>query len=185
MKYQTCHEASAGGHACSQKYPRTQGAYKFAERLRQLEECEREVYRIGNAVQYPSSKYELMHCTYEEKHVWLGRILKIIAYELTADIIPSFKALVGDGMKQSQIDQHLPYVERRCKEVLLELERARLTIKGRIHDEYDRMRHGESVVGGALANARGMLEEIIDLIPPEIQSQIYPTVLEVQCEIES
>jgi len=179
MKYQTCHEAFAAGHAFSQKYPRTQGAYKLAERLRQLEECEREVYRIGSAVQYPSSRYDLMHCTYEDKHVWLGRILKITAYELTADIIPSFEALTGDGMTKAQINQHLPYVKRRCQEVLHELERARQTIKGRIHDEYDRMRHGDSVVGGALAHAREMLEEIIELAPLDIQRQIYPPVEQV------
>ena len=181
MKATTCIEAFAEGKADSQKYPRTQGAYKLGERLRQLEECVREVYRIGNAVQYPSSRYDLMHCTYEDKHVWLGRILKITAYELTADIIPSFTALTGDGMAQTQVAQHLPYVERRCQEVLQGLERARQTIKGRIQDEYDRMRHGESVVGDALANAREALEEIIDLTPPDIQRQIYPTVLEVQC----
>jgi hypothetical protein len=62
---------------------------------------------------------------------------------------------------------------------LQELERARQTIKGRIHDEYDRMRHGESVVGDALAKARKMLEEVIDLTPPHIQRQIYGPVEEV------
>lgn len=185
MKYETCHEAFAAGHAFSQDYPRNQGAYKLTERLWQLEECEREVCRIGNAVQHPSSRYDLIHCTYEDKHVWLRQILKIIAYEFSADIIPSFKALVGDGMTQSQVDQHLPYIERRSQEVLQELERARLTIKGNIKDEYARMRHGKSEVGDALAHAREMLEEIIDLGPPEMQRQICPTVLEVQCEIGS
>ena len=120
-----------------------------------------------------------MHCTFEDKAFWLRDILKRTAYELSASIIPSFKALTGDGMAQAQVDQHLPYVERRCQEVSQELERARLTIKGRIQDEYDRMRHGESVVGDALAHAREMLEEIIDLTPPAIQSQIYGPVGEV------
>ena len=120
-----------------------------------------------------------MHCTFEDKHKWLTQILKHTAYELSASIIPSFKALTGDGMTQSQIDQHLPNVERRCQEVLQGLERARQTIKGRIHDEYERMRHGESVVGDALAHAREMLEEIIDLGPPEIEQYIYRPVEEV------
>jgi hypothetical protein len=62
---------------------------------------------------------------------------------------------------------------------LQELERARQTIKGRIHDEYDRMRRGDSVVGYALTHAREMLAEIIDLTPSDIQSQIYSTVEEV------
>jgi hypothetical protein len=120
-----------------------------------------------------------MHCTFEDKHAWLSRILKITAYELSASIVPSFKALTGDGITQSQINQHLPYVKRRCQEVLQELERARQTIKGRIHDEYDRMRHGDSVVGDALAHAREMLEEIIELTPLDIQSPISPPVEQV------
>ena len=179
MKATTCIEAFAEGKADSQKYPRTQGAYKLGERLWQLKESEREVVRIARTVTRPSAKYDLSHCTLEDRHIWLREILKITAHELSASIIPSFKALTGDGMTQSQITQHLPYVERRCQEVLQGLERARQTIKGRIQDEYDRMRQGESVVGDALAHAREMLEEIISLTPPDIQRQIYGPVEEV------
>jgi DNA-binding transcriptional ArsR family regulator len=183
MQAKTCMEAFDEGEKFSHQHTRTQGGYKLAERLRQWEQCEREVCRIASAVKHPSARYDLMHCTYEDKHLWLSRILKIIADEFSADIIPSFKALVGDGMTQSQVDQHLPYIERRCQEVLQELERARLTVKGNIKDEYARMRHGESEVGDALTHAREMLEEIIGLTPPDIQNQICPTVQEVQCEI--
>jgi cell division septum initiation protein DivIVA len=121
----------------------------------------------------------MTHYTYEDKHIWHSRILTATARQLSEIIIPSFNALTGDGMTQSQVDQYLPHVERRCQEVLQELERARQTIKGRIHNEYARMRHGESVVGDALAQAREMLEEIIDLTPLDIQRQIYPLVQEV------
>jgi hypothetical protein len=109
----------------------------------------------------------------------LRGILIHAAYELSASITPSFKALTGDGMPRSQIKQRLPHVQRRCQEVLQELERARQTIKGRIREEYDRMRYGESVVGDALTHAREMLEEVIDLTPPDIQRQIYRSVEEV------
>jgi hypothetical protein len=179
MKAKTCLEAFAKGKADSQKYPRTQGAYKLSEVLDRSKRREKEVSRIAKALKDPSSRYDLMHCTYEDMHVWLLDILEHVAYELSATVIPSFKALTGDGMTQSQIDQHLPYVERRCKVVLKELERARQSIKGRIHDEYDRMRQGKSVVGDALTHAREMLEEIIDLTPPDIQRQIYGPVEEV------
>ena len=179
MKATTCIEAFAEGQVFSVNNPRTQGAYKLAERLWQWKESEQEVGRITASLKHPSSRYDLMHCTFEDKHKWLTQILKHTAYELSASIIPSFKALTGDGMTQSQIDQHLPNVERRCQEVLQGLERARQTIKGRIHDEYERMQHGESVVGDALAHAREMLEEIIDLGPPEIQQYIYRPVEEV------
>jgi hypothetical protein len=182
MQAKTCMEAFDEGEKFSHQHTRTQGGYKLAERLRQWEQCEREVCRIASAVKHPSARYDLMHCTYEDKHLWLSRILKIIAYELSASIIPSFKALTGDGMSKADIDRHLTQVERRCMEVLQELERARLNIKP-ISREYERMRHGKSVVGDALVHARETLEEIIGLTPPDIQNQICPTVQEVQCEI--
>jgi hypothetical protein len=181
MKVATCHQAFAEGHLFSHKYPRDRGAYKLVERLKQWCESEREVRRIATALKDPSTRYDLMHCTFEDMHDWLSQTLVWHAYELSASLIPSFKALSGDGMSTTNINQHLPHVERRCQEVLQGLERARQTIKGRIQDEYDRMRQGESVVGDALAHAREMLEEIIDLTPPDIQRQIYPTVLEVRC----
>jgi len=181
MEAKTCLEAFAKGKADSQKYPRTQGAYKLSEVLDRSKRREKEVSRIAKALTDPSSRYDLMHCTFEDKHVWLKDILKHVAHGLSATVIPSFTALTGDGMAQAQVAQHLPYVERRCQEVLQGLERARQTIKGRIQDEYARMRHGESVVGDALAHVRELLEEIIDLTPPDIQRQIYPTVLEVRC----
>ncbi len=179
MKATTCHEAFAEGQVFSLTHPREIGAYKLAEKLWQWKESEHEVRGIAAALKYPSARYDLMHCTFEDKHVWLRQILLWHSYELSASIAPSFKALTGDGMPQLQINQHLPHVERRCREVLQGLERARQTIKGRIHDEYDRMRHGESVVGDALTHARKMLEEIIDLTPPDIQRQIYRPVEEV------
>jgi hypothetical protein len=179
MKATTCIEAFAEGKADSQKYPRTQGAYKLGERRQQSNESVREVGRICNALKFPSSRQNLMHCTFDDKALWLREILKITAHELSESVIPSFRALTGDGMAQAQVDQHLPYVERRCQEVLQGLERARQTTKGRIQDEYDRMRHGDSVVGDALAHAREMLEEIISLTPPDIRRQIYGPVEEV------
>jgi len=76
-------------------------------------------------------------------------------------------------MSKADIERHLTQVERRCLEVLQELERARLNIKP-ISREYDRMKYGESAVGDALANAREMLEDIILLTPPKIQAYINP-----------
>lgn len=160
-------------------YSRAQGAYKLAERLRQWEEYEREVERIASVVTNQASRYDLQHCTYEDKHVWLRQILKHIAYELDADIIPSFKALTGDGMSKADIKRYLPQVIRLCRYTLQVLDSAQQSIKGSIQDEYDRMRDGQSVVGDALTIARQTLEAIINLTHPEIQNYIYPPVQEV------
>ena len=172
MNTKTCNEAFQLGQAHSLINKRTQGAYKLAERLRQWKECEMEVNRIAGVVTSQASRYDLQHCTYEDKHVWLRRILKYIAYELSADIIPSFKALIGDGMSGADIKRHLPQVMKLCRYTLQVLESAQQSIKGPIQDEYDRMRGGQSVVGDALATARQTLEAIINLTPPEIKKYI-------------
>ena len=173
MQVITCQQAFAERQAFSQNYPRTEGAYKLAERRAQWEECEHEVARIARTVDYPSLRFNLLHCTYEDRHIWLGRIPIFYAHQLSADIIPSYRALIGDGMSQAAINLYLPQVERRCRDVLQELERARLSIKP-ISREYQRMQEGESAVGDALVRARYVLEDIIDLTPPEIRSRIYP-----------
>lgn len=172
MNTKTCTEAFQLGQAHSLRNRRTQGAYKLAERLRQWGECEREVERIARAVTNQASRYDLQHCTYEDKHVWLRRILKYIAYELSADIIPSFKALKGDGMSAADIERYLPQVIKLSQYALQALENAQLSIKGPIQNEYDRMQQGWSIVGNALGIARQALEGIINLTPPKIQSQI-------------
>ena len=61
MKAKTCLKAFVEGETFSQKYPRTQGAHKLAER--QWKENEREVVRIARTVTRPSAKYDLSHCT--------------------------------------------------------------------------------------------------------------------------
>ncbi len=81
MKAKTCPEAFVKGQADSQKYPRTQGAYKLSEVLDRSKRREKEVGRIAKALKNPASRYDLMHCTYEDKHVWLRDILEHVAYE--------------------------------------------------------------------------------------------------------
>jgi hypothetical protein len=173
MNTKTCNEAFQLGSAHSLINKRTKGAYKLAERLRQWEDCVREVERIATALNNKSLKFYLKHCTFEDKHVWLRQILKHIAYELGSDIIPSFKALIGDGMSGADIKRHLPQVMKLCRYTLQVLESAQQSIKGPIQDEYDRMQQGWSIVGNALEVAKQALEDIVNLTPHEIQRKIY------------
>jgi hypothetical protein len=72
-------------------------------------------------------------------------------------------------MTQSQIDKDLPYIELRCQRACKSWSTRGGLSKGRIRDKYDPMRHGDSVVGDALAHVREMSEEFIDLTPTDIQ----------------
>lgn len=181
MKFHSCNEAFIQGKAFSQEYPRTRGDYKLREIWRHWKECEDEVKRIARVMIYPPAKYELRHCTNEDKHGWLRDLPTWYAFDLSAYVIPSFVALSGDGMSQAEIDRHLPSVERLCRSSLGTLNQAHRVLQEPIREEYKRMKSGQSVIGYALTSVRQDLEQIIDLTPSDIQRCIYPTIQEVQC----
>jgi hypothetical protein len=186
MKFHSCNEAFIQGKAFSQEYPRTRGDYKLREIWRNWKECEEEVKRIVRVVIYPSAKSakdELRHCTNEDKHSWLRDLPTWYAFDLSAYVIPSFAALSGDGMSQAEIDRHQPYLESLCRSSLGTLNQAHRALQAPIHEEYKRMKSGQSVIGYALTSVRQDFEQIIDLTPPDIKRCIYPSIQEVQCVI--
>ncbi len=179
MTAKTCTEAYLAGKEFSQLHSRIQGAYKLTEILGRYTNYELEVRRIGRAVHDPSTRWDLVHCTFQDMDIWLRHILLWYAYDLSAKIIPSFRALTGDGMSKAEIDRLLPQVITRCETLLKVLENARLNVEGSIIQEYERMQHGQSVVGDAQKNVRETLKDIIRLTPTKIQVQINPPIQEV------
>lgn len=94
MKATRCLEAFVEGTVFSKTSTRTQGAYKLAERLDQWKDSEQEVSRIAAALKHPSLRHDLKSCTFQDKHVWIRRTLKITAYELSESIICSNRDLI-------------------------------------------------------------------------------------------
>jgi hypothetical protein len=174
MDSTNCLDAFAEGERFAQQYTRTHGVYKFRERLAQWIEAEMEVTRIARAVCNPKAGHELRHCTPEDKHAWLKKAPIWVAYELGAYILPAFGALVGDGMPDADVRRLLPEVRSRIKSLVVDLHQAQTLVKLSIGAEYRRMRSGSSVIGSALSRARQELEAIVNLTPPNIQSQICP-----------
>jgi hypothetical protein len=174
MDSTNCLDAFSEGERIAQQYPRTQGAYKLRERLAQWEEAEMEIARIARAVGNPKIRYELRHCTPGDKHAWLKKAPLCTAYELGADVLPAFIALVGDGMADADVKRLLPQVRSRIKSLVIDLHQAQTLVRLSISAEYRRMRSGSSVIGDVLSRARQELEAIVNLTPPNIQSQIRP-----------
>ena len=174
MDSTNCLDAFAEGERFAQQYPRTRGAYKLRERLAQWEEAEMEVARIARVVCNPKIRYELRQCTPEDKHEWLQNAPIWAAYELGADVLPAFAALVGDGMPTADVRRLLPQVRSTVKSLVVDLHRAQTLVKLSTGAEYRRMRSGTSIIGDVLTKARRELEIIISLTPPDIQLAIYP-----------
>jgi len=174
MNSTNCLDAFTEGERFTQQYPRTRGTYKLRERLTQWVEAEIEVSRIARSVCNPKIRYELRHCTPEDKHLWLQNAPIWTAYELGADVLPAFSALVGDGMPAADVRRLLPQVRSRIKSLVVDLHRAQTLVKSSIGAEYIRMRYGISVIGDVLIKARQELEIIISLTPPDIQLEICP-----------
>ncbi len=182
MDSTNCLDAFAEGERFAQQYPRTRGAYKLRERLTQWVEAEIEVTRIARAVCNPKIRYELRHCTPEDKHLWLQNAPIWTAYELGADVLPAFSALVGEGMPDADVKRLLPQVRSRIKSIVVDLHQAQTLVNLSMGTEYRRMRSGSSVIGDVLSRARQELEAIVNLTPPNIQHQIFP-IQEDQCVI--
>ena len=174
MDSTSCLDAFSEGERFAQQYTRTHGACKLRERLAQWVGAEMEVTRIARAICNPKLSFELRHCTFEDKASWLKQAPIWTAYELGADILPAFVALVGDGMSDADVRRLLPEVRSRIKSLVVDLHRAQTLVELSTSTEYRRMRSGSSVIGDALSRARQGLEAIVNLTPPNIQHQIFP-----------
>jgi hypothetical protein len=182
MDSMNCLDAFAEGERFAQQYTRINGAYKIRERLAQWVDAELEVTRIARAMCNLNLRFELRHCTFEDKHLWLQNTPIWTAYELGADVLPGFDALVGDGMPDADVKRLLPKVRSRIKSLVIDLHQAQTLVKLSISAEYRRMRPGSSVIGDVLSRARQELEVIVNLTAPNIQHQIFP-IQEDQCVI--
>jgi hypothetical protein len=173
MQAKDCQDAYVQGLQHAQIYPRTRGAYKLLQRFEDWLESEAEVRRIVRAVTHPGCHQGLRHCTPEDKAYWLRRLPLYYAYELSADIIPSFKALTGDGLNSAQVQALMPAVRQACSQALFILEGARQVAKGDIGSEYRQMKAGHSVVETTLVQVRKLIFNCITQLPPHVQAAIF------------
>jgi hypothetical protein len=172
MQAKDCQDAFIQG--LQHPHPRSRGAYKLRQCCKNWLESEAEVRRIARAVIYPSIHPDLRHCTFDDKAYWLRRVHLYYAYELSADILPSFEALSGDGLTSAQVQALMPAVRQACSQALLILEGSRQKIKEGIGAEYRRMKAGHSIAEDALQQVRNLIFNCITQLPMHIQTDILP-----------
>jgi hypothetical protein len=106
-----------------------------------------------------------MHCTAEDKHLWLKDLPAHIAYRLGYEVLPGLRALTADGVDSTVIHSELPIFERDCLSVVGQLEIVHQKIYKSIKVEYDQMRFGGSLLEPRLRDAVGIAKNILQLIP--------------------
>jgi hypothetical protein len=145
-------------------YPLSSGRYKLVECAERLEQCIDEIDRIRNYINGRGHRWSLMHCTTEDKHLWLKDLAAHVAYRLGYEFLPGLQALTVDGVDSITINSEIPYFERYCSSVVGQLEIVHQKIYKSINVEYNQMRLGSSLLEPQVRDAFGVTKRALRLI---------------------
>ena len=146
MRKTNCYEAFHEGRALRLQYPLRLGQYKLEECQSRLQSCRDEVGRIRAVVRNEACRWSLMHCTADDKHIWLKDLPRHVAYRLGYEVLPGLAALGEDGADQRDVDITFPHIEQAAHALVGRLESVRVTISKRIGVEYWHMKQGGSLL---------------------------------------
>lgn len=157
MKYRTCREAYRKGVSSRLAYPLNSGLYKLVESKGRIERTGKEIIRVSEVVTNQQNQFSLMHCTFQDKAFWLRDAPLNIAFRMGYEVIPSFSALIADGVGSIEADSAARAVESVMDHHLLQWDQLRNSYSKKIANEYERMRNGHS-------NALWVVDDALDLI---------------------
>lgn len=146
-------------------YPLSSGRYKLVECVERLEQCVEEIDRIRDYINGRSGRWAFMHCTVEDKYLWLKDLPSHVAHRLGYEVLPALQALTADGVDSTVIGKELPKFEGYCASVVGQLETAHKKIRKSINVEYDQMRSGRSLLEPQVRDAIGIAKRALGLIP--------------------
>jgi len=164
LAYETCFDAYAEARLARKSYPLTSGEYKLHECRDRLGSTLQELGRIQNLVSGHGNKWSLMHCTSEDKHLWLKGVLTDVAWRLGYEVIPGLRALTGDEVPKASINAVCPDVRLRVAGLMPRLELTRQLIAKDIEYEYRRMRSGDSMLKPLVTEAIQITEIALSVI---------------------
>ena len=172
MKYRSCHDAYKYGGDSRIKYPLRSGLYKLVESNDRIKDSAKEICRIGDVINKREHPGCLMHCTNEDKAIWLRGVPLDIAYRMGYEIIPAFKALEFDDVDRGRAGLATRNAELMMPQLLAKWERLRNTYGRRISNEYDRMRNDESYALDIVNEALDVIGSSALCLPIEIQLKL-------------
>lgn len=167
--YHSCQEAYLDGVNSRLKYPLRSGHYKLVESQDRIERAGREVVRISEVVSKRRDPRRLLHCTSQDKAIWLRRLPLDVAFRLGYEIVPSFRALKADGVASIHSESAAKYVESVADSYLGRWEKLRNSYLNKINNEYDSMRNGNSNALIVVHEALHIVEHALILLPSDIR----------------
>lgn len=172
MKYRTCHDAYQHGVKSRLAYPLHSGLYKLIESKDRIRRVGKEIVRISEVVNKRQHPAELMHCTFEDKAFWLREVPFNVAYRVGYEIIPGFRALVGEGVPHAYAEAAAESVESVIEQYLAWWDELKNSYDKKIAFEYERMRNGQSNAIRVVDEALCLIGLAVKQLPESIQAEI-------------
>lgn len=146
------------------------GLYKLKEVRRYPDRVLDTLDDLMKAKRYKQPLYALYG---DSPKVWARSCLKEFAYRLGKDLLPSIKALTGDGLPTEVIKPHLAALNRQEQDLLSELEQADWQLRSwGIKHEYELWERGESVLLEPSVNFLAMTEVGLRLVDEHLPKQL-------------
>ena len=164
MTKPNCYDSFQRGQLERQTRPLPYGKYKLLELLRNLRACQKEVITIGDVVSGRAAPNALRCCTIDEKAWWLKSLPLNVAYWLGRDLLPGFKALVGDGVSAQRVSSAYPAIRQPTMECVSRLEFLRSNVLSCVKNEYAVARHGISMVAPVVGEAAYIAEQALSVL---------------------
>ena len=172
MKYRTCQEAYRAGIKSRIEHPLRNGLYKLAESKDRIERAGKEVNRISQIINKTRHRAHLMHCTYEDKAIWLKGVPLDVAFRMGYEIVPGLRALEFDGVHREESHASAFLVESVIEQHLARWDGLRATYSKSVACEYERMRNGESNALRVVDDALCLINLAVSKLPLSIQQGI-------------
>jgi hypothetical protein len=171
MKPRTCRDAYQDGVTSRLAYPLHSGLYKLVKSKDRIERVGKEIVRISEVVTKKRDPSSLMHCTFEDKAFWLRDVPLNVAYRMGYEIIPSFRALVADGVGSIKAESAAHAVASVMGHYLDYWDELRSTYSKRIAYEYERMHNGHSNALRVVDDALDLLDLGLSKLPVDLQAE--------------
>lgn len=171
MRPRTCRDAYQDGVTSRLAYPLHSGLYKLVESKDRIERVGKEIVRISEVVTNKRDPSSLMHCTFEDKAFWLRDVPLNVAYRMGYEIIPSFRALVADGVGSIKAESAARAVASVMGHHLDYWDELRSTYSKRIANEYEHMHNGHSNALRVVDDALDLLDLGLSKLPLDLQAE--------------
>ncbi len=158
-----CRQAFTAGKVARSQYPLTSGSYKLMECAARFESFVSAIAQIRAFINNEANRWELLHCTAQDKDVWLKGLPSVVAHRLGYELLPGLQAMQLDGVASQIVQDALHMAESQCDDLIQRLEPVRLTLESSIDWEYQAMRRGSSLIEPLVRDALELTQKSLSI----------------------